>query len=887
MLRLSGGDYTMQIVESRLAFFVDEYNKIKAGENSADKINIERRKLPGNTYFLSDGSILCLPRKKGVSRFPYGEDGFNFWTYDSGYMHANEGLFSLFLRAYEGQEPRIAFFAGRKYKEGYKALSLMPVPDLDSTSLGEIDRFTVFDEVAAYYITQTSDFRFCLCVHVNDEKDLNFSLIMQQLNASKKEIYLAWYFNPSLSYALNEDSEQRWFKVSEFFEEDENPIGRFLFSVNEDMSRYAQVSNFGLLSQKLSIENALIQDVKVSTSRKLFVGAENKSLHTATALTKGDFEESVRTTTFSDNAIAGEILQLKTLGRANVQVDLFLNYKIHSYNLNSYKDLFVDMNEQYLEKSLRDQYSEKLELRKRLDASFSDYYNINTNKFISSEIMSNFFTYLKRQVEFCATISGYAQLSENSLIGIRDVFQAIEAYLFDREDLSRVKILEALNFIDPSGKAPRQYSLPVSEVSMPKMDLRAFIDQGLWIINTIVTYLKTTHDFTLLNEICGYYEVLDPITRIVKKSKRKDSVLKHILQILDYLISHIDSETNCLHILYGDWVDALDGLGRLEYSDEYSNGVSVMASLQLYKALGDVVELLRYIGYDSRVSDYYIQIKTRLQRGIEQYAIVSNSAGERKISHGWGENRSYYIGSYNDIDGCARDSLVANAFWVISDMFKVNPELDEAVLRALNNLDSKYGFRTFEPAFAPGTPGVGRINQLPLGTAENGSTYCHGAMFAVTALFKMGKAELAWEQLEKLLPFTHNNLNTSPFVMSNSYAYNPVLNIDGESMLDWQTGSSNVLMKIFIHYVFGLRFEYDHLIIQAANFCPMKKWKISLNYRNKRINLAYENLSLGRRKFRVMNELKEGIRDVHLGVEVLRLDIMEMEEREINIKIID
>ena len=31
--------------------------------------------LPENTYFLKDGRILCLPRKNGVSRFPYGKDG--------------------------------------------------------------------------------------------------------------------------------------------------------------------------------------------------------------------------------------------------------------------------------------------------------------------------------------------------------------------------------------------------------------------------------------------------------------------------------------------------------------------------------------------------------------------------------------------------------------------------------------------------------------------------------------------------------------------------------------------------------------------------------------------------------------------------------------------
>ena len=61
------------------------------------------RAMPCRTYFLEDGQVLALPRDAGDSRYPYGQDGFNFWAYASGYMHCNEGLFSLFLRAAEGQ----------------------------------------------------------------------------------------------------------------------------------------------------------------------------------------------------------------------------------------------------------------------------------------------------------------------------------------------------------------------------------------------------------------------------------------------------------------------------------------------------------------------------------------------------------------------------------------------------------------------------------------------------------------------------------------------------------------------------------------------------------------------------------------------------------------
>jgi cellobiose phosphorylase len=73
---------------------------------------------------------------------------------------------------------------------------------------------------------------------------------------------------------------------------------------------------------------------------------------------------------------------------------------------------------------------------------------------------TEFFGHLMKQVEFCSLIRGYVQLSENSLIGIRDIFQALEALAYWRPDAARAKMLEALAFTLEDGRCLRQYSLP-------------------------------------------------------------------------------------------------------------------------------------------------------------------------------------------------------------------------------------------------------------------------------------------------------------------------------------------------------------------------------------------------------------------------------------------
>ena len=832
------------MLQERIKLFTESYKQIK--KENFDNISA----LPGKNFFLSDKSILSVPREIGDSRFPYGKDGFNFWTYSSGYMHANEGLFSVFLRAKEGQEPNLAFFAGKKNGESYDVLPILAVPETKTDAFGEVDRYTVFDQVATYYICETRDFKFVVRVYIDINNKLNFTFTAENLSGVEEEIYLSWYFKPSLNHSIYESEEDRWcrrvdFKSSntikiqsESFELNDcsseklsaDELGYFIFSVNEDLSRYKSVSNFGVLNQRISLIDASLLKIDASTSRTKFVGTSRSSLHAAKALIDGATSRQ-ETTAFTEYAVAAELAFVNFKARGKARVDFSLDYLLHTEDKEAYRPLIHDIDVDELEENINKHYEELKHENSLLEIDFSNSEFEN----LDAETLSVFTSYLKKQVEFCATIKGFIQLSMGSLIGIRDVYQAIEAVLFYKPEIARAKMLEGLEFIDPSGRAPRQYSLPSFEGSNPIMDLRPFIDQGHWVIDTFVTYLKYTGDFSILDEELAYHEIVDEAARLVRKTDKKDSALLHLLTIMDFLISNIDEDTKCLKALFGDWNDALDGLGVSKNPNkEYGNGVSVMASLQLYRNLEEMSELLNYLGKHLDKAIEYDKLRQELRTGLLEYAVLRDGK-DLRIAHGWGEDRDYYVGSFNDPDKQARYGLTAPAFWVISRLYNTTPELKTALLETFQNLDSKYGLKTFEPGFEPGTAGVGRIHKLPIGTAENGAVYIHGAVFGTAALFGMGESKLAWEQLEKNLPFTklHKLSSHSPYVMPNSYGENAELNIDGESMNDWQTGSSNVVFKIIMFYVFGLRFEYDGLKLQAANYRPFEKMNLSMKYRGK------------------------------------------------------
>jgi cellobiose phosphorylase len=225
--------------------------------------------------------------------------------------------------------------------------------------------------------------------------------------------------------------------------------------------------------------------------------------------------------------------------------------------------------------------------------------------------------------------------------------------------------------------------------------------------------------------------------------------------------------------------------------------------------------------------------------------------GEKRILHGWGDERSWFVGSYCDNDGYSRDSVTVNAYWILAGLHKEYPEILPEIMNAYERLEGKYGIKTFLPAFAPSNDKVGRITHLPEGTAENGATYNHSTNFAIWSLFEIGEDKLAWETMYKVLPVTHSFITTTPFVMPNSYIYNEERGFDGESMNDWFSGSGSVLVKLLFGGVFGVRPTLDNLTIKPSSYMPCKAAEITLPIKGAMVRVAYKKEGNGARKYLV------------------------------------
>ncbi len=815
--------------------------------------------LPDHSYFLEEDTIVCYPRRYGDSRYPYYQDGLVLFAHTSGYMDCVDGMFNIFPSSDYNEDASVAFFGGEKQGEHFVPVSVTGAAR--QLFEEEIERYTVFTPVCGYYIAETKQGIYALRVYVDKGRHLRFSFGAVN-TGEKRNIYLASFFEPMLRYKASEGYFDRMTKYGEHLDN-----GSYLM-----MSRN---KTFDCLAVRVHMEGNVTES-HFTTAKKTVLGRKGGCLTNALSFAKGCFEEQIPKTNTTDIPVASDMVhfELEEGGFACIHYEMLVTDSLDTAKefLGACTDAKVDFgyrNTKKEDEALLAHLAEGRKIFGRLQISFEDWYQDT----LHPDVVNAFLKCVQRQISFCALGKNYA----GPMLGIRDVFQQLETALIWQKDEVRAQIVRVMNYILEDGRAPRQISFPTEEMPVPEMDLRPFIDQGFWIISTLHTYLAYTDDFSILDEVCGYYraeETYGPLS----KSEIRDSLLCHLIKIAEFLIGNLDDKTHCIHALYGDWNDALDGLGGTDEGKEFGDGVSVMATLQLYLALEQICDILGHTEKYPELVLYYEAARERIARGFLEQAVVENEKQEKRIAHGWGDKQAYYVGSFCDYDGKSRISLTANAFYAISGMVKRWPEFKEDIVKNILSLDSRYGLLTFLPCFEGDSPEVGRIADITPGTYENACAYVHAGTFGVMALFLMGHSKEAWEMLEKTMVISHPNATRTTFVMPNSYCESEEYFADGDSMGDWYTGSGTVLIKEIIRNGFGIQPELDGLKIAPARFMPCKKAEISLEIKGSQVTLRYENRGEGKRRMYLgEQELVLGYDDI-ADVEIAVIDREQLED---------
>lgn len=783
-------------------------------------------KLPQNTYFLKDEKILALEREGGESRYPYDEDGFVVWAYQNGYVTAVDSIFTILRSSNYGEEPCVNFFGGVTREDGkYFPISILG----GARSLYEpedVKRYTVFSPRCVYYIADCADVTFAVRMSVGSDKKIYFAVSAENKTDGTIKIYLAHFIEALLRYM---ESEGFWDRMSKF--------GKLC---GDDFLLYSRNGKFDCLSVAAKQTKGAPNDAHRTVSRAAFVGVKGRTVASAESLKTGTFDRDVRFVNTTDLPAACAYYHYELAPKDNVRLDLALT--VH-HGFDDAADVEIpDFDPAFADREIVEREALDRETFDNLKIEFDDFDGANP------KIMEKFARCVQKQTSFCALGKNYAGPN----IGFRDVLQQLEGSLMWDQKTSRARIVRTMNYMMTNGRVPRQFSVPNDPDEIPDFDLRMYIDQGVWAITAIYTYIAFTGDASILDEECGYYTPSDD-KWAVRKSDERDSILAHLLRITDFFIENLAPDTGCIRILYGDWNDALDGLGHTDDpSKKYGDGVSVMTTLQFYQNLFELSEMIKLRGLFTERLGELSELREKIKNNLIKYAVDKSADGRRRVIHGWGDKRGYFVGSCHDYDGAARYSLTANTFWMISGMIECDPTMREALVDCAKAVDSKYGLMTFDVPFKlADRPYVGRLATITKGTYENCCAYNHASLFGVMGLFMIGESRLAWEEMMKSLVITHDNCTMTSFIMPNSYCRNEELYIDGVSMGDWYTGSGTMVIKELVRNCFGIEPDLHGLKIQTASYMPTTSASIEVPVKGKRIKLVYRNEGLGVRSFRI------------------------------------
>ncbi len=781
-------------------------------------------KLPQNTYFLDNGRILALPREGGESRYPYDVDGYVVWAYQNGFITAVDSIFTVLRSSNYGEEPVVNFFAGIERDDG----KFFPISILGGArSLYEpedVKRYTVFSPGAVYYIADTDGATFAVRMSVGADKRIKFAVTAENKTESAQKIYLSYFIEALLRFM---ESEGFWDRMSKF--------GKFF---GDDILLYSRNGKFDCMSVSPFETKGSAYRVERTVSRNAFLGFRGRNVSSAESLKTGTFGREVYFVNTTDLPVAASYRHYEIAPKGEVRFDLSLELHRGCDDVDEIKVSPTDpahTDREIAEREARDRATFG-----NMKVHFDDFEGIEPN------VLERFTECVQKQTSFCALGNNYAGPN----IGFRDVLQQLEGSLMWDPETSRQRLVRTMNYMMTNGRVPRQFSIPSAPGELPDFDLRMYIDQGVWAITAIYTYVCHTGDFSILDEECGYFTPSDD-KWAVRLSDERDSVFEHLLRITDFFIANIAENTGCVRILYGDWNDALDGLGKTKDEGKaYGDGVSVMTTLQFYQNLEELSELIKRTGKFTERLEEFAALRESIKEGLTKYAVDTDKNGRRRVIHGWGDHMSYFVGSNNDFDGAARYSLTANSFWMISGMIKNDISMREALVDCANAVSSKYGLMTFDKPFKlADRPYIGRLATITKGTYENCCAYVHAGMFGVMGLFMIGESRRAWEELEKLLVITHDNCTMTSFVMPNSYTRNEELCIDGVSMGDWYTGSGVMYVKELVRFCFGLEPDLYGLKVQTPSYMPTKSCSIDMKIKGRKIRLVYKNEGVGERRF--------------------------------------
>ncbi|MCG8578598.1 MAG: glycosyl transferase [Bacteroidales bacterium] len=392
-------------------------------------------------------------------------------------------------------------------------------------------------------------------------------------------------------------------------------------------------------------------------------------------------------------------------------------------------------------------------------------------------------------------------------MGFRDSNQDLIGFVHQIPERARERIIDIASTQFPDGGCYHQYQ-PLTKRGNDAIG-GGFNDDPMWLILGVVSYIKESGDFSILDEMV-------PFDNDMSMAK---TLYDHLTISFNHVINNLGP--NGLPLIgRADWNDCLnlncfstnpnESFQTTENNTEGSKAESVMIA-GLFVVYGkEYVKLSKRIGKDAEAE--------RAQTEVDKMI----AAVKEKGWDGEWFLRAYdfygnKVGSDENEEG--KIFIESQGWCTMAGIGKEDGLCEKALDSVKERLDCDYGIVLNNPAFTKYVLEYGEISTYPKGYKENAGIFCHNNPWIMIGETEIGRGEKAWEYYKKICPAYLEEISelhkTEPYVyaqmIAGKDAYKP-----GEAKNSWLTGTAAWNYYAITQYILGIQPDYDGLKIEPC-----------------------------------------------------------------------
>lgn len=514
-------------------------------------------------------------------------------------------------------------------------------------------------------------------------------------------------------------------------------------------------------------------------------------------------------------------------------------------------------------KKIREKYSDMA----NVDAAYAQLKDYWENKFAQLQIKTpnegmntliNTWNLYQAEVNIMfSRFASFIEVGGRTGLGYRDTAQDAMTIPHSNPEKCRQRIVELLRglttkgyglhlfspeWFDPDVKKEKKKPFK-SPTVIPTVNVNDIVhgledacsDDALWLVPSIIEYIKETGDAGFADEAVTYAD------------GGEGTVYEHMKRILDFSAEQVGATGICKG-LRADWNDCLN-LG---------GGESAMVSFLHYWAICHFLQLAEYLGRTEDVEKY--------QAMRERVGNVCNRElwDKEWFIRGITKNGKK-IGTSEDAEG--KVHLESNAWAVLSGAADV-----EKGKRAMDSVDkylfTPYGILLNAPSYTVPDDDIGFVTRVYPGLKENGSIFSHPNPWAWAAECVLGRGDRAMKFYNALCPYYQNNM--IEIRQSEPYSYCQfVVGRDhtafGRARHPFMTGSGGWAYFSATRYMLGIRPDFEHLTIDPCIPADWKEFSAVRRWRGAEYKIHVEN----------PDGVMKGVQELYLdGEKVERIPVM-------------